>query len=84
MALPFLHELETQALTLVKRVAEESHPLTMRQSETLCDYFNLNGEQRKKITTINEKLIDANSKEQQSTEVKTLYGIMDLLGGTQK
>ena len=56
----------------------------MRQAETLCNYFNLNGEQRKKIATINEKLIDVNSKEQQATEVKTLYGIMDLLGGTQK
>ena len=58
MGLPFLHELETQALTLIKKIAEESEPVTMTQAEIICDHFNLNGEPRKKIISINESLID--------------------------
>ena len=41
MALPFLHELETQALTLIKKIAEESEPVTMTQAEIICDHYNL-------------------------------------------
>ena len=86
MALPFLHELETQALTLIKKIAEESAPVTMTQAEIICDHFNLNGEQRKKIIDVNAKLIDVKIDAQtierlSESENKNFYGIMNLLNG---
>ena len=86
MAIPFLHELETQALTLIKKIAEESEPVTMTQAEIICDHFNLNGEPRKKIISINESLIDVKIDAQtierlSESESRNFYGIMNLLNG---
>ena len=86
MGLPFLHELETQALTLIKKIAEESEPVTMTQPEIICDHFNLNGEPRKKIISINESLIDVKIDAQtierlSESENRNFYGIMNLLNG---
>ena len=72
MALPFLHELETQALTLIKKI--------------ICDHYNLYGEPRKKIISINESLIDVKIDAQtierlSESESQTIYGIMNLLNG---
>lgn len=87
MALPFLHELETQALTLIKKIAEESEPVTMTQAEIICDHYNLYGEPRKKIINVNANLIDVKKIDPQTierlseSESQTIYGIMNLLNG---
>ena len=86
MALPFLHELETQALTLIKKIAAESEPVTMTQAEIICDQYNLYGEPRKKIISINESLIDVKIDAQtierlSESENRNFYGIMNLLNG---
>ena len=86
MAIPFLHELETQALTLIKKIAEESEPVTMTQAEIICDHYNLYGAPRKKIISINESLIDVKIDAQtierlSESESKNFYGIMNLLNG---
>ncbi len=86
MALPFLHELETQALTLIKKIAEGSEPVTMTRAEIICDHYNLYGEPRKKIINVNAKLIDVKIDAQtierlSESESQTIYGIMNLLNG---
>ena len=86
MALPFLHELETQALTLIKKIAEESEPVTMTQAEIICDHYNLYGKPRKKIINVNAILIDVKIDAQtierlSESENRNFYGIMNLLNG---
>jgi len=58
----------------------------MTQAEIICDHYNLYGEPRKKIISINESLIDVKIDAQtierlSESENRNFYGIMNLLNG---